>query len=323
MDSNASKALSGLKKIISAQSRQSFGMLNQETMSKLASMIKDQTKISQLSNSGFPIEESISKIKVMGMKQNDSKNGTPKSEFLMRLEKIISNLKEVRTRPEDKIQQGDLYSLFGKNCFSWKGELETLGKNEEFIVENMFIIKDHIEGAFCDSENYNYEMAGSFSHRTHEFEIVGISMLKDRSFKFGGKMNDAFELTGQIMFRPFSRAASNLKLILMGVRCHLNWINKNDSTKSKYALPIIYKRTANLIYLMVNNDGRFVFGNGIMNEDNGMYSLELNWKEKRFVSEILEQREFDSEGNKSKGFIFESETSVFEIISKKNDATTD
>lgn len=316
IDSNTSRALNGLRKIISTQSRQSFGILNQETISKLTDIIKDHSKINNLASSGLPIENSISRLRGAELTPEPSKQETPKSEFLMRLEGIISNLKEVRVKPK-KIAQGDLYSLFGGKCFSWKGELETLGKSEEFIVENMFIIRDHIEGVFCDSENYNYEMAGSFSHRTLQFEIVGISIKKDKSFKFRGHMTPSFQLVGQIMFRPFSRAASNLNLVLIGVRCHVNWLSKVDESQTKLALPILYKRTDNLIYLMVHVDGRFVFGNGILNEETGLYSIELTWKEKRFMSEVLEQKTHDLEGNPTKGITFESETSVFEIISKK------
>lgn len=303
--------------MISSQSRQSFNLLNQETLSKLKSIIKDSQVRHKLSGSGIPIDHSTSKIKmVMDIKSPQTE--PQKSQFLVRLEKIISNLKEVKSKPK-KLSQGELYNLFGKNCFSWKGELETLGKSEEFIVENMFIIKDHIEGVFSDSENVNYQMAGSFSHRTSQFEIVGLSFLKDKSFKFRGRLSPSFELEGQIIFRPSSRTPSNLKLNLIGVVCHVNWVHLTDESRSEYRLPIVYKRTDSLIYLIINRDGKFMFGNGIISEENQLYSLELTWKDKRHRTQLFQQVEVDRNGAPVKGFCFQSDDVLLEIITKKSE----
>ena len=56
----------------------------------------------------------------------------------MKLENIISNLKKVKKETK-KIKQSDLLTLFGNECFTWKGEMETLGKIEKFAFENLFI----------------------------------------------------------------------------------------------------------------------------------------------------------------------------------------
>ncbi len=58
------------------------------------------------------------------------------------------------------------------------------------MIDNLFIIYDRLEGIFVDNEENIYELAGSLSYRTKEFEIIGLSMDKTKSIKVRGTFSD-------------------------------------------------------------------------------------------------------------------------------------
>ena len=299
-----------MHKNIIKRSRQSFGVLNQNTISKLAELIKNFRPEKKNKRS---TDLNSQKGNSRQIEFNSKNEQEEKSEFMGKLEKIITNLREVKTK-QKKLEQSQLYVLFGDKCFIWKGEMETLGKEEEYVVENMFIIRDRIEGVFCDSNNVNFEMAGSFSHRMNEFEIIGMSLKKDKSFKFRGSIKSNFQMVGRVTFRPSSRAPSNLSLSFIGTKGLVNFKNFAGEENNFQNLPVVYKKTANLIYMMINNNGKFIFGNGIKDESSGLFSLELSWKKKKFHSDLFVQMEQDIPQIESQKMEFMSENGELEII---------
>lgn len=48
------------------------------------------------------------------------------------------------------------------------------------------MIYDRMEGLFVDDEGVQYEIVGSCSFRTHEFELIGLSKNQNSSLKIKG-----------------------------------------------------------------------------------------------------------------------------------------
>lgn len=323
-DTNSSQ-IEAMSRFLANKSRQSLTVLNKNTMNKLAEFFNNNqdttpSKESDSQNSTHWPEvsgviDNLRHLSKSSKRTQFNNADVSRTEFLDKLGNVISNLKEVDTSP--KMRQSDLYSLLTSDCFLWKGELDTLGKQEPFIVQNLFVLKDRFEGVYRDDGGINYELAGSFSPRTHEFEIIGISLGKDRSFKFKGSLEEDFTLSGEITHRPSIRPPSNLHLKLLGVICEANIINKVNHAQSHKGVTCLYKKTSTLLYVMLRIGKGFVFGSGVKDEETNVFSLELSFKEKKFRTELFVQSQRDLQDLNSKNLRFNSQLHFLEILVTK------
>lgn len=316
-----------MSRFFANKSRQSLKVLNKNTINKLAVFFKEHqdqndsknSEENPNNNSQWPevtgVIDNLRKLSKNSKETRVNKLDVSRTEFIDKLGNVISNLKEVEQTP--RMRQTDLYSLLTSDCFLWKGELDTLGKQEPFIVQNLFVLKERFEGVYRDDSGINYELAGSFSPRTHQFEIIGISMDKDRSFKFRGELKPDFTLQGEIAHRPSIKPLSSLHLKLLGVTAKANLINKINHSNSHKNLPCVYKKTSTLIYIMIRIDNTFVFGSGVKDDETNIFSLELSFKEKKYRTELFVQSQKDLQDLSSNTLRFNSPQYFLELIVDK------
>lgn len=64
--------------------------------------------------------------------------------------------------------------------------MSTFGKEQNLVINNLYVNGDTIEGVYCDSMGNIYELFGTYLPRTRDFEIVGISTTKTQSLRLKG-----------------------------------------------------------------------------------------------------------------------------------------
>lgn len=79
----------------------------------------------------------------------------------------------------------------------------------------MYIINDQIEGVFIDENEELYELVGSCSYRTKEFEIIGLSQSKTKSIKIRGLI-DGLKLKGNFSIKPSKSPDSQIEFQMGG-----------------------------------------------------------------------------------------------------------
>jgi hypothetical protein len=274
------------------QSRASFSMMNEDIRNRLDRLTlpngEPSSRNDRVNSLNSELEETRNRLKSIGHSQKKSHFiNSQNSAFLNKLTNIIGNLRKVSKNEEEK----EIQELLTEECFCWKGELVTLGKTEDFVISNLFILKDRIEGTYNDADRLSYELAGSFSLRTNEFEIIGMSNCKSRSIKFKGSLNAKFELEGTLTSRPLNQTASNLKLKMLGVSAKAELFELEEG-KLKREIPVLIKKTAHLIYGIIKMDNSYMFMSGVKGK-NGLFSVEIMSRKRFYRGMVLTQEILD------------------------------
>jgi hypothetical protein len=262
-------------------SRASFSLMNEDIRNRLDRLTNRTARVSSINSELEETRNRLKSIDISAKKQNAS-NEQNKA-FLAKLSNIIGNLRKVSKEQEDD----EIQNLLVEECFSWKGELVTLGKTEDFVMSNLFILKDRIEGVYNDADRLSYELAGSFSLRTNEFEIIGMSKCKSRSIKFKGSLNSKFELEGTLTSRPMNQAPSNLRLKMVGLSAKAELFEVEEG-QLKREIPVLIKHTAHLIYGILKVDNSYMFLSGIKGTK-GLFTIEIMAKHRSFRGMVLNQ----------------------------------
>jgi hypothetical protein len=262
-------------------SRASFRVMNEDIRNRLDRLTNRTERVSTINSE---LAETRNRLKSIDISAKKSMIANEQNKaFLAKLSNIIGNLRKVTRDQEDE----EIQNLLVEECFSWKGDLVTLGKTEDFVMSNLFILKDRIEGVYNDADRLSYELAGSFSLRTNEFEIIGMSKCKSRSIKFKGSMNSKFELEGTLTSRPMNQAPSNLRLKMVGLSAKAELFEVEESQLKK-GIPVLIKHTAHLIYGILKLDNSYMFLSGIKGTK-GLFSIEIMAKHRSFRGMVLKQ----------------------------------
>lgn len=269
-------------------SRASFSLMNEDIRNRLDRLTvpgrEPSHRNARLTSINSELEETRNRLKSVGLSEKKSAFlDSGNTAFLHKLSSIIGNLRKVSQKEEDK----GIQALLAEDCFSWKGELVTLGKTEDFVVSNLFILKDRIEGVYSDADLLSYELAGSFSLRTNDFEIIGMSSCKSRSIKFKGSLNSRFELEGTLTSRPLNQMASNLRLKMVGSSARAELFEVEEARFRK-EVPVLIKKTPHLIYGILKMDASYMFLSGAKGKD-GLFSVEVMARKRSFRNIVLRQ----------------------------------
>ena len=215
---------------------------------------------------------------------------TRQEEFLGRLAQIFNGLKS-----QDRNEHSqELKEPLNEKCFGWKGEMTTLGRQEPLLISNLFILRDRIEGVYLHADKTIYELAGSYSKRTNQFEIVGISICKTRSLLFKGVFQSTFHLEGRLTWRPISHAPSNLKIKMNGVTGTAEIFEIEEGKRTKN-ISVILKQTTYLIYGIFRMGKSFLFLSGVRKKNRG-FEVELMGRQKGFREVRLKEEKGEQTG---------------------------
>lgn len=213
----------------------------------------------------------------------DSPVAFNKNDFQRKLSNAVRGLKQVIS---DSIKNSLYRFDHNSENISWVGNFVTLGKKEQLVFDNLYIIGDTIEGIFTDSDEISYELAGSYSVRTKEFEIVGMSFDKTKSIKIKGELQD-FKLKGHMSKKPNTGPSSNVEIKLLGFegKSTLRLLGENVLYEN---LPMVLKLTNSYLYGIVLFEKDYVFLNGVRDRNEG-YCLEINTNNKKIKNVVLMQ----------------------------------
>lgn len=139
-------------------------------------------------------------------------NTNYESRFDQKLNEALKTLRQVNR--EDSPYDFKNYKV-EEESVNWVGVKTTLGKEQRFIVKNMYIIMDQFEGIYVNEEEEIFELVGSASFRTKEFEIVGLSQSKEKSIKMKGTF-EGFKLKGKFSQYPSNGVNSLIELKMTG-----------------------------------------------------------------------------------------------------------
>ena len=211
---------------------------------------------------------------------NASKNQFVKNDFQTRLGFALGGQKQVVT---DSIKQCRYKFNDNSEHISWVGNFVALGKEQQIIFNNFYIIGDAIEGIFTDADDFTYELAGSYSSRSKEFEIVGLSFDKSRSVKLKGEFAN-FKLKGKMTKKPFAGPALDFEIKLLGYegKAVLRFFGDNSVNENMSA---VLKITDSYIYGIILLDKDYIFLNGV--SDKLGYGIEISSSNKKIKNNIL------------------------------------
>jgi hypothetical protein len=227
----------------------------------------------------------VDKIATHDLKELNLKhNSILKNDFKDNLTLALRDLKQV---VENSIGRSVFKFDHNKNeNISWVGNFITLGREEQVVFDNLYIIGDIIEGIFTDVNEVSYEMAGSYSSKTKEFEIVGMSFDKNKSIKFKGELTN-FKLRGVMTKKPANGPSSNVEIKLLGHESKAV-VHLLSSGVIYENLESTFKLTKSYLYGMILFQKDYIFLNGFKDKDSG-FGLEINSTNKLFKNNLLIQ----------------------------------
>lgn len=211
---------------------------------------------------------------------NASKNQFVRNDFQTRLGFALRGLKQVVT---ESIKQCRYKFDNDSEHISWVGNFVALGKEQQIIFNNFYIIGDAIEGIFTDIDDVNYELAGSYSSRSKEFEIVGLSFDKSRSVKLKGEFNN-FKLKGKMTKKPFAGPPLDFEIKLLGNegKATVRFFSENSIHENQ---TVVIKVTDSYLYGIILLEKDYVFLNGV--SDKLGYGIEISSSNKKIKNNIL------------------------------------
>ena len=209
--------------------------------------------------------------------------GFGNNNFQKKLSNALRGLKQVVS---DSIKFSPYRFDHNSENISWVGNFVTLGKAEQLVFDNLYIIGDTIEGILTDSDEISYELAGSYSVRTKEFEIVGMSFDKTKSIKIKGELQD-FKLKGHMSKKPNTGPSSNVEIKLLGFEGKMT-LRLFAAKQVHENLPVVLKLTNSYLYGMALFEKDYVFLNGVRDKNEG-YGLEINTNNKKIKNVVLMQ----------------------------------
>lgn len=230
----------------------------------------------------------LSKLKNSGTPTNES-HITEEDEFKRKLSKALKQLKQTESLQYNNWQHR--FDLASENI-TWVGHRNILGKEEAFVIENLFILDDRIEGLYIDEKNIAFELAGSYSVRTKDFEIIGLSHDKTKTVKFKGDFRN-FELSGTLINRSTNSPQQSFAARMFGydAKCDIHILNEESSTNN---LACILKVTDNYLYAIIVFDKDYVFLNGYKNKALH-FNVEINTMSKKLkncsLTQVLENED--------------------------------
>ena len=168
-------------------------------------------------------------------------------------EKLSTALKRLKTITKKKDKQQKNNAIITEN-FNWQGLINTLGKEESIVINNLVINGDFVEGTY-NSDNIIYELAGSCSLRTKEIEIIGLSTDKKKTVKIKGFLK-GFKIIGNFLKRPSKVPDSTISLELKGYKCKSNFKIKKTLIQNAESM---IKVTEHFIYGIVIFDKEYLF----------------------------------------------------------------
>lgn len=210
-------------------------------------------------------------------------------DFQRKLSTALRQLKQIDPTT-DGLWQSRLTLL--SEDITWVGHKTLLGKEDIFIIINLVMFEDRIEGLYIDEQDVSFELAGSYSARTKEFEIVGLSNDKTKTIKFKGEFNN-LQLIGTLVKRPYNgpQMSFNAKMFGYDAKCDINIINSDSHFDN---LPSILKIADNYFYAIVMIDKDYIFLNGQKSKNN-FYKIDIKTMSKRLKNcsliEVVEKNE--------------------------------
>jgi hypothetical protein len=228
--------------------------------------------------------QAVDKLATQELQEIDAKqNGLTSNNFQKNLSNALRGLKQTVS---DSIRRAHYKFDQNSENVNWVGTFVTLGKEEQIIFDNLYIIGDMIEGIFTDADGVSYELAGSYSLKSKEFEIVGMSFDKTKSVKIRGELAN-FKLRGVMSRQPASGPSSNVEIKLIGYesKALIKFYSNGVSFEN---LDATFKLTSAYLYGMIAFEKDIIFLNGVNEKEIG-YGLEINTSNKQFKNNVLIQ----------------------------------
>ena len=210
--------------------------------------------------------------------------------------KLSKALKQLKQAESEKYSRWQTRFDPSSEDITWVGHRNILGKEEPFMIDNLYISGDRIEGYYIDEKGVNYELAGSYSTRTKDFEIIGMTQDKTKSIKFKGEFKD-FHLKGTFMNRSYNGPKESFEVKMFGyeAKCDVS-INKDNQIGD---LPCILKISDKYLYAIVSFEKTYIFLNGYKNRFN-VFHIDVDSMSKRLKSCSMAQVADQEEVNNTK-----------------------
>lgn len=222
---------------------------------------------------------------------------------------VLNNaLKDLRTIDDQDFNPTEQLRLARGESISWIGTLDTLGKQEKIIIESMLIIGDRIDGVYTDEAGDVFELAGLFSARTRECEIIGLSTSKTKSIKIKGKLTD-FEISGKIFRRPSNEAYSLINIKMFGIEGKLKMKLKSDPESDYFAC--LLRLTDMYLYAMAVIGKEYLILTGFLGSNGAV--VEVSSTSKKIKTGILYETEAQKNRNDDSEKVLKLKNSEMEI----------
>lgn len=219
---------------------------------------------------------------------------------------------ELRHAFNESFQKTDKTTDQNDERIYWIGHIETFGKKEVLVFDNMYILSEIIEGVLTDSDQTIYELAGSYSCRTKQFELIGMSSDKKKTIKIKGSLSK-FTLKGELMRRMQSENVSSIEIVFFGIETLLKISFKNENTVFEN-VEGRFKWTEHFLYGMIHFENDTFFVNGVWHQNVG-YVIETSSYNKQINNNVLTQVKNEGWNNK-KGkvhYTFESSNLIISV----------
>lgn len=218
-------------------------------------------------------------------------------------EKLVNSIKGLRKLFHEGLNA--VYQKTEENTenISWVGRIITLGREETIIFDHLYIIEDVIEGVLTDEQGIVFEIAGSYSARTCEFELVGMSLDKKKTMKVKGAL-DNFVLKGILSKKPEMQASSQVQLKFFGISAKVD-LSKEEHSINLKGLEGYIKVTNTYIYGFILFEKEVLIISGIKHPEFG-YGIEISCHNKKLKGSTAVQINFGNDEN-DKRMEFKSE----------------